>query len=175
MHSLLRNEQYIGQRETSNIQCRQYIVLAKQYIVSTIYFCAPLLECVSSCVNFYRNKILVSIATKPTFTIDPTTAYASFTMESMEEASTSSCGSSSSSNCSSSSSSSSSDEDVIATVVRTTAAVSASIAATTKIISGTSRSGTLNAYSDGTQVRKERRVFDHSGALHLYQERLLGS
>jgi hypothetical protein len=115
--------------------------------------------------------ILVSIskqefATKPIFTIDSTTAFASFMMESMEEAITS--------NCSSSSSSSSSDDDVVATVVRTTAAVAASIATTTKIISGTSHSGKVNAYSDGTKVRKKRRVFDHAGALHCITRDYLG-
>jgi hypothetical protein len=109
--------------------------------------------------------ILVSIskqefATKPIFTIDSTTAFASFTMESMEEAITSNC--------------SSSDDDVVATVVRTTAAVAASIATTTKIISGTSHSGKVNAYSDGTKLRKKRRVFDHAGALHCITRDYLG-
>jgi hypothetical protein len=97
---------------------------------------------------------LVSIVTKPIYTIDSTTTYASFMMESMEEASSSNC------------SSSNSDDDVVATVVRTTAAVAASIAATTNIFSGISHSGKVYAYSDGTQVRKKRRVFDNAGGLH---------
>jgi hypothetical protein len=83
-------------------------------------------------------------------------------MESMEEASTSNC------------SSSSSDDDVVAAVVRTTAAVATSVAATTKIISGTSHTGKVNAYSDGTQMRKKRRVFDHAGALHCIIREYLG-